>query len=262
MDESELNEQQKPRTCSSQERPATGRREPAAQRPAAETGRRDGAHEVHSRTPGRNVSAQARAAALQPQPPPSPPPSPQPCVSAQAQISKIQDAGDAFTRKIELEKRRIDELDRQMEAVRKRIWEQRESMGGINASRENTAAITKQIAILENRLDTSLKKYNEAVARNKRQRESIDGLRRERLVFEQGYAKLEREMAEKKREMARTIEASNQAYAARDAAQLEMAGLKAQAEREQAEFETEWEELGRMVEQDRRMKAFIAQVRA
>ena len=183
-------------------------------------------------------------------------------MSAQAQISKIQDAGDAFTRKIELEKRRIDELDRQMEAVRKRIWEQRESMGGINASRENTAAITKQIAILENRLDTSLKKYNEAVARNKRQRESIDGLRRERLVFEQGYAKLEREVAEKKREMARTIEASNQAYAARDAAQLEMAGLKAQAEREQAEFETEWEELGRMVEHDRRMKAFIAQVRA
>ena len=33
-----------------------------------------------------------------------------------------------------------------------------------------------------------------------------------------------------------------------------------QAEREQAEFEAEWEELGRMVEQDRRMKAFMAQV--
>ena len=38
------------------------------------------------------------------------------------------------------------------QAMRKRIWEQRESMGGINASRENTAAIAKQIAILENRL--------------------------------------------------------------------------------------------------------------
>ena len=61
------------------------------------------------------------------------------------------------------------------------------------------------------RLDTSLKKYNEAVARNKRLRESIDGLRRERLVFDQIYAKLEREMAEKKREMARIAEASNRA---------------------------------------------------
>ena len=94
-------------------------RQPAAQRPAAETGRRDGAHEVHSRTPGRNVSAQARAAALQPQPQPPAPPSPQPCVSAQVQISKMQDAGEAFTPKIELEKRRIDELDRQMEVTPK-----------------------------------------------------------------------------------------------------------------------------------------------
>ena len=33
-----------------------------------------------------------------------------------------------------------------------------------------------------------------------------------------------------------------------------------QAEREQAEFEAEWEELGQMVEQDRRMPAFMAQV--
>lgn len=218
--------------------------EPAAQRPVSETGLRDGAQRElelvdkrRSRTPGHNVSAQA-------------------------QISRIQDASDAYTRKVELEKRRVDELDRQMEAVRKRIWEQRESMGGINASRENTAAITKQIAILENRLDTSLKKYNEAIARNKRLRESIDSLRRERLVFDQIYAKLEREMAEKNREMARTIEASNKAYEARDAAQHEKSGLKAQAEREQAEFESEWEELGRMVEQDRRMKAFMAQERA
>ena len=33
-----------------------------------------------------------------------------------------------------------------------------------------------------------------------------------------------------------------------------------QADREQAEFEAEWEELGQMVEQDRRMKSFMAQV--
>jgi hypothetical protein len=40
-------------------------------------------------------------------------------VSAQVQISKMQDAGEAFTPKIELEKRRIDELDRQMEVTPK-----------------------------------------------------------------------------------------------------------------------------------------------
>lgn len=35
-------------------------------------------------------------------------------VSAQAQISKLQDTGDIYTRKIELEKRRIEELDKQV----------------------------------------------------------------------------------------------------------------------------------------------------
>ena len=54
-------------------------------------------------------------------------------VSAQAQISKLQDAGDMYTRKIEVEKRRIEELDKQMELMHKKIREQRQKMGGINA---------------------------------------------------------------------------------------------------------------------------------
>ena len=169
-------------------------------------------------------------------------------VSAQAQIAKLQDTGDMYTRKIELEKRRIEvcvcagvehmhasaepgsqsswrereaglcawplcmmrcectrarptpagspsartcglqellprradealatgrsatltlththtrmqELDKQMEIMHKKIWDQRQKMGGINASRENNQAIAKQIQILENRLDKALKRY-------------------------------------------------------------------------------------------------------
>ena len=61
----------------------------------------------------------------------------------------------------------------------------------------------------------ALKKYNEALAHNKKLRENIDNLRRERLVFDQIYKKLEKELAEKKKEMARIIEISNKAYEAR-----------------------------------------------
>jgi chromosome segregation ATPase len=182
-------------------------------------------------------------------------------VSAQAQIAKLQDTGDMYTRKIELEKRRIEELDKQMEVMHKKIWEQRQKMGGVNASRENNQAIAKQIQILENRLDKALKRYNEALANNKRLRENIDNLRRERLVFDQIYHKLEKELAEKKKEMARIIEISNKAYEARDAAQSEMAALKAQADKEQEEFEREWKELGKMIEQDRKMKDFMKKER-
>jgi len=182
-------------------------------------------------------------------------------VSAQAQITKLQDAGDMYTRKIEMEKRRIEDLDKQMTIMQGRIWEQRQKMGGINASRENNQAISKQIQILENRLDKSLKKYNEALANNKKLRGNIDNLRRERLVYDQIYKKLEKELAEKKTEMSKVIEVSNKAYEARDHAQAEMVKLKSQADKEQAEFEGEWKELGKMIEQDRKMKDFMKKER-
>ena len=62
--------------------------------------------------------------------------------------------------------------------------------------------------------------------------------------------------------MARIIEISNKAYEARDAAQSEMSALKSQADKEQSEFEAEWKELGKMIEQDRKMKDFMKKVSA
>ena len=177
--------------------------------------------------------------------------------AATVQITKLQDQADLFTRKIELEKRRVAELDKQIARMQVRIMEQRKKMGGVNAARENNQQIQKQIKILENRLDKALVKYNEALAHNRALRDSIDNLRRERLVFDQIYKKLEKELAEKKKEMARIIEVSNKAYESRDTALNEMAALKSQAEKEQASFEQEWRELGKLIESDRKMKDFV-----
>eukprot|EP00898_Chlorokybus_atmophyticus_P005341 jgi/Chlat1/5808/Chrsp4S00482 len=173
--------------------------------------------------------------------------------SATAQVVRLQEQADAFTRRIESEKRRVAELDKAISAVQSRILDQRKRMGGVNAARESNAAIAKQVKLLENRLDKALTKYNESVAANRRLRESIDGLRRERLVFDGIHKKLEKELADRKREMAAIIETSNLAYEARDAALQQMAQLKAQAEREQQAFEAEWRELGRLIDHDHRM---------
>ena len=134
--------------------------------------------------------------------------------AAAAQIAKLQDQADTYTRKIEMEKRRIEELDKQIEAMEKNILSQRKKMGGVNAAKENHAQIQKQIKILENRLEKvrsapalaalppwiaslvgvlqALQKFNEALAHNKQLRETIDNLRRERVVFDQIYKKLVR----------------------------------------------------------------------
>jgi chromosome segregation ATPase len=131
--------------------------------------------------------------------------------------------------------------------------------GGVDASKQNVEATQKQIRILENRLDKALQKFNEAIAANRSLREQIDTLRRERVVFDDIYRKLENELQQKKKEMANIIEQANAAYEARDSAQAQMAALKQQADKEHQEFEKEWKELGRLIENDKKMKEFMRQ---
>merc|ERR1719235_343069 len=122
-----------------------------------------------------------------------------------------------------------------------------------------TMAIAKQIRILEDRLNAGLQKFNIAIAANKKLRDEIDTLRRERAVFDDIYRKLEIELQQKKKEMANIIEQANAAYEARDQAQAQMATLKQQADKEHQEFEKEWKELGRLIENDKKMKEFMRQ---
>jgi chromosome segregation ATPase len=117
--------------------------------------------------------------------------------------------------------------------------------------------VTKQVKVLENKLDKALVQFNEALSSNKSLREEIDNLRRERVAFDNVYRKMERELHEKKKEMANIIEISNIAYEARDQAQNEIAALRAQADKESASFEAEWRELGKILESDRKVQLCI-----
>ena len=127
-------------------------------------------------------------------------------------------------------------------------------MGGVNAAKENNQMIAKQVRILENRLDKALVKFNEALARNKQLRETIDNLRRERVVFDNIYRKLERSFMRKKKHMANIIEMSNQAYEARDQAQMEIAAMEQQNEKEHRDFEEEIAECNRLIDAEKKRK--------
>ncbi|POM78085.1 Outer Dynein Arm Docking Complex [Phytophthora palmivora] len=129
----------------------------------------------------------------------------------QEQIARLQDQIDNYNRKNVGEAKRLETLTQQIQVMRHKVLHQKKHMGGVNAARENQQMVSKQIRILENRLDKSLVKFNEALAQNKVLREEIDNLRRERVVFDTIYRKLEREHGDKKRQMAQTIELSNQA---------------------------------------------------
>ena len=172
-------------------------------------------------------------------------------------IAKLQDQGDIYQRKVEAEKRRIHELSQQLRRMHDSILVQRRASGGINAQRDSNLSTSRHITILENRLDKALVKFNEALAHNKQLRETIDNLRRERVVFDGIYRKLERELGEKKLRMAEMIDVGHASYEARDAAQSEMEVLKANADEQQLLFEREWNELSELIQKDKDMKLSI-----
>lgn len=169
-------------------------------------------------------------------------------------ISLLQEQADLYTRRIEAERRTIDTLQRQMAVIDSRSSEARRKTGGHTKARDVSLQYMRQVKVLENRLEKSMVKLNEALQRNKELRLDIDNLRRERLNFQEVYRKMERELGEKKREMASIIEISNIAYEARDQAQNEIAALRAQADREQAAFEHEMAELNAVLEADLRVQ--------
>ena len=173
--------------------------------------------------------------------------------SMKKSIHKAQEQADFYSHKIEEERMKADQLKREIELFRKQSMETRRNMGGVNAARENTQNVGKQIKILENRLDKALVKFNEALAQNKSLRNQIDNLRRERVVFDQIYRKLEKELQEKKREMTNVIEVSNVAYEARDQAQNEIAALRAQSDWEQSSFEDELQGLNQVIDSDAKL---------
>ena len=172
-------------------------------------------------------------------------------------LSSIQESGEMYLRKIDIEKKRINELDLQIKKMEESILQQRSDMGGINANRETSKTIQKNIRMLENRLDKALVKYNEALGHNKKLRTTIDNLRRERIVFDGIYKKLENDLLLIKNEMASIIAEANTAYIQRDYAQSEMLRLKSEADVDQKQFQSEWKELTKIIDQDQKMKDFL-----
>lgn len=177
--------------------------------------------------------------------------------AATPQIARMQEEQEKFRTKADAEKRKLLELERQAEELETKLMQRRKKLGGPNAPRESAAQVKKQIKILDHRLEKALAKHNHTLASNKRLREGIDNMRRERIVFAQLYKKLEKELQEKKKEMVHIIDVSNRAYEAREAAVEEMARLKQQADREHQVFEGEFRELGRLIEHDRKMRDYM-----
>lgn len=130
----------------------------------------------------------------------------------------------------------------------KKIIEKKKNCLGLNSGAESESNLQKQIKILENRLDKANQKFNETIAVNKELKLLIDSLRKERVIFDNLYKKLESELHEKRKKMADIIEKANNAYEDRDKANNQITSLKQQAKKEAGEFEKEIKEISHLME--------------
>lgn len=126
---------------------------------------------------------------------------------------------------IKMEEQSQRDMDENIRTLQTELIEQKRKQKGVNGTQERHSQLQKQIKILENRLDKANQKFNEAIAHNKNLRESIDSLRRERVIFDNIYRKLEKELHNKRKDMANIIEIANSAYEERDRAQEKLAML-------------------------------------
>ena len=112
------------------------------------------------------------------------------------------------------------------------IIDQKRQYKGANGTQERNSQIGKQLKILENRLEKATQKFNESVLSNKVLREQIDGLRRERVVFDNIYTRWEADLLRKRKDMANIVEIANSAYEERDKAHERLALMMKRVERE------------------------------
>ncbi len=122
---------------------------------------------------------------------------------------------------------------------------------------EKHAKLLKEIKGLENRLDKANQKYNSTLAYNKKMRDEIDTLRRERLVFEGIYSRLTGDLEAKKREMERIVGIAAGATAEREAATRELIELIRQAEEEKAAFDAQIHQVNARIDREKHMKQFL-----
>lgn len=168
-------------------------------------------------------------------------------------IIHLQYEADEYLSRIEEEKQRIEELDGAMGEINRKIMEQKTKLGGVAASQTNNKLIERQINLLETRLDQYLVKFNESLAENRRLRVEIDGHRKQRVMYDSIYKKLERDLHVRKKQMMAIIQDSQAVYKARDKALEDLRMLKEECEKEKKEFEAEFKELGRIIQEERSM---------
>ncbi|GIL53431.1 hypothetical protein Vafri_9015 [Volvox africanus] len=156
---------------------------------------------------------------------------------------KLMEVADTYSRKIEVEQRQLESLEREVELAQAQLLAARRDIGGHSGTQAVTIAPVKAVKALETRLDAAHRRFNEHIAANRDLKQQIDAATRRQAGMEQVRSQLEREVAAVAAELLAMHEATRVAQEARQEALAQVAALRVSEDAEATAFEVEVREL-------------------
>uniref|UniRef100_A0A8C5HK38 Coiled-coil domain-containing protein 114-like n=1 Tax=Gouania willdenowi TaxID=441366 RepID=A0A8C5HK38_GOUWI len=170
-----------------------------------------------------------------------------------------QDSED--TQRLQLLLKQKDDLEEDLEKERqchKEMQKQKKTGSRDSDSPKSDDRQTqKAVQTLEYKLDRSLTRFNEQLAKNSHVREELQTLHHERLRFQQLHNKLNKELQEHRKKIGEMINLSTAAYDARVEAQSKMTMMREKAVKDLAQYNAEMKELERIIAHEHNLKEFM-----
>ena len=167
------------------------------------------------------------------------------------QISRLQDEGDLYTRKIEKERRKLEDLKLTYKNLKDTLDREREMQKAKPRNkRRRERSMEQKLRVLEDRLEKSLVRQNEAYAKNDEIKKEINAARKEKLILKRSISKLQREIDAKKEEMENIVNETSALFQEKQRVIRLLQEQQQEADREQETFEVQWRRLGKALESD------------
>lgn len=159
-------------------------------------------------------------------------------------IARLQDQLDVYSRKIKQEEMKLSKLDQDLQEVQREVKEKRKNFNTPKFNKtESISILNQKVMKTEHKLDKTLQHYNQSVAENKKLRDEIDKLRREKIVLKNIYLGIERDLEVLETERSELARQKEKNSKIKEEAKQRLEDLQVEREMSKRRFETLLEDL-------------------
>jgi coiled-coil domain-containing protein 63/114 len=177
--------------------------------------------------------------------------------SVPALVAKLKEESDLVSNQIVDEIKENSQLESNSRLLERRIADQRAQAGGFKAATEHSTALQRRIILLQERLHNALSRRSSAQNVQNQLKDTINGLRKERLLFEDINKKLKREVVYKKYEIMEMIGLISELQEGQGKAVALQNNLISRSEKDTMAWESEWKQLSELVESYREKQMMV-----